>query len=364
MLQPVPSQRSQATNAANTVALPPNDGTVELREVQKTYPNGYVATEDITLHIAGGSFFTLLGPSGCGKTTLLRIIAGFENPSGGEVYVDGKSLIGTPPFRRPVNTVFQSYVLFPHLTVYENIAFGLRMRHVQRPLRKQKITQILESMQLDNVATRLPSQLSGGQKQRVALARALINEPKILLLDEPLSALDAKLRKELQVELLRLQKHIGTTFLFVTHDQQEAMVMSDEIGIMHQGRLQQVGKVHDVYEHPRNTFVARFLGLPNIMRRDAIKIGASLSPHTQHVTVHPERILLSTGDRPYAQDENLFHGVVKERLYMGRHTEYVIAIEGLPDLLVAETSPTHGQRMPGSTATVIIRAADIVALEG
>ncbi|MEY2342659.1 ABC transporter ATP-binding protein [Acidithiobacillus sp. IBUN Pt1247-S3] len=337
-------------------------GSIDLRNVQKVYPNGYVATEDVTLHIPGGSFFTLLGPSGCGKTTLLRIIAGFEEPSAGGVLISGRSIIGVPAYRRPVNTVFQSYVLFPHLNVYQNVEFGLRMRHMKATQRKHKVTDMLDSMQLGTLAKHFPNQLSGGQKQRVALARALVNEPELLLLDEPLSALDAKLRRELQVELLRLQKSIGTTFLFVTHDQQEAMIMSDQIGIMQQGRLQQVGKVHEVYERPKNIFVARFLGLPNIIRRESLTHTPTLPSAIRHITVHPERITFSHGAGHAAA--NILNGVVRERLYMGAHTDYVVAVENFPDLLVSDSSPNHRSRETGSGVRLVIQASDIVPLEG
>ncbi|WP_308389439.1 ABC transporter ATP-binding protein [Acidithiobacillus sp. AMEEHan] len=338
-------------------------GSIYLRDLQKTYANGYVATEDVTLHIPAGSFFTLLGPSGCGKTTLLRMIAGFEKPSAGDIFLNGQSIVDVPAFRRPINTVFQSYVLFPHLTVYQNVEFGLRMRAIKSAKRAHLVNAILESMQLGSFAQYMPAQLSGGQKQRVALARALINEPEVLLLDEPLSALDAKLRRELQVELLRLQKSLGTTFIFVTHDQSEAMIMSDHVGIMQQGRLRQVGQVHEVYERPKSVFVARFLGLPNILRQEDLGDWLKTSRPAHHVMMHPENIKFSVSISQREKHINL-NGVIKERLYQGARTDYVVAIADHPDLLVADSSAGHRSRDVGSEVTLSISADDIVPLEG
>lgn len=337
------------------------NGTVDLCELQKVYPNGYVATEDVNLHIPGGTFFTLLGPSGCGKTTLLRMIAGFEEPSAGEILLNGHLINGLPAFRRPVNTVFQSYVLFPHLNVYQNVEFGLRMRRIKSAQRANKVEAILESMQLSAFAKHMPAQLSGGQKQRVALARALVNEPEVLLLDEPLSALDAKLRRELQIELLRLQKTVGTTFIFVTHDQNEAMIMSEHVGIMRQGRLQQVGSIRQVYEHPRTVFVARFFGLPNIIRSESLAYLPTLPENTKHVMIHPEHIKF--GNQSTEHTDNTIHGVIKERLYMGGRTDYIVAAEAMPDLLVSDSGINHASRMIGSPAHLSIPARKLVPLE-
>ncbi|HEX7389541.1 MAG TPA: ATP-binding cassette domain-containing protein, partial [Acidiphilium sp.] len=221
-------------------------GAIALEGISRVFGGGVIAVDGIDLDIRAGEFFTLLGPSGCGKTTLLRMIAGFETPDSGRILISGREMQSVPPHRRAVNTVFQSYALFPHLTVADNIGFGLRMRGIAKAERKSRVEQIMAMLQIGNFAGRNPAQLSGGQRQRVALARALVNEPEVVLLDEPLSALDAKLRAELQLELMRMQKRLGMTFIFVTHDQHEALVMSDRIAVMNRGRLLQVGPVLDV----------------------------------------------------------------------------------------------------------------------
>ncbi|WP_448569929.1 ABC transporter ATP-binding protein, partial [Thermus sp.] len=219
----------------------------------------------VSLEVRPGEFFTLLGPSGCGKTTLLRIVGGFEVPDGGRVVLKGQDLTPLPAYRRPVNTVFQNYALFPHLTVYENVAFGLRSRRFPEAEVRARVEYALGLLRLESFVHRYPHQLSGGQKQRVALARALVNEPEVLLLDEPMSALDAKLRAEVQVELRNLQRRLGATFILVTHDQEEAMAVSDRIGVMEAGTLLQVGTPEEVYERPRTRFVAEFLGVANLI---------------------------------------------------------------------------------------------------
>jgi spermidine/putrescine transport system ATP-binding protein len=241
---------------------------VELRDVTKTFPAGRgsqavtaVSTLNLTIH--EGEFFTLLGPSGCGKTTTLRMIAGFEQPTSGEILIEGRPMSKVAPNRRPVNTVFQNYALFPHLDVQQNVAFGMKVRRVPTPERLRRVTEAL--VRLPGLEKRRPSQLSGGQQQRVALARALVNEPAVLLLDEPLGALDLKLRKEVQLELKQLQDHLGITFIYVTHDQEEALTMSNRIAVMNNGIVQQVGSPRDIYEHPVNRFVADFIGETNFL---------------------------------------------------------------------------------------------------
>ncbi|HEX6932270.1 MAG TPA: ABC transporter ATP-binding protein [Streptosporangiaceae bacterium] len=241
-------------------------GTGELGLVALTKHFGpVVAVDDINLEIPAGGFFSLLGPSGCGKTTTLRMIAGFEAPTSGQVLLDGQDIAGTPPSKRPVNTVFQSYALFPHLRVFDNVAFGLRRAGVGKTDVRRRVGEVLELVQLAGYATRKPGQLSGGQQQRVALARALVLQPAVLLLDEPLGALDAKLRRQLQVELKQLQTQVGITFVYVTHDQEEALTMSDRIAVINHGRIEQAASPQDLYEEPANAFVADFLGVSNLM---------------------------------------------------------------------------------------------------
>lgn len=235
-----------------------------LKEVNKTYGK-IKAVQEISQEIQSGEFFTLLGPSGCGKTTLLRMIAGLELQDSGNIILDGEDITGLPAINRQINTVFQSYALFPHLNIFENVAFGLRSRKVPGPEVNQRVEKTLEMLELGQMTNRFPHQLSGGQKQRVALARALVNEPKVLLLDEPMSALDAKLRAQVQVELRRLQQKLGQTFILVTHDQDEALVVSDRIAVMKDGKIVQYGTPMEVYEAPKNKFVAEFLGTANLI---------------------------------------------------------------------------------------------------
>ena len=252
---------------------------VHLQNVTKIFPAGrgtreVVAVDDLTIDIPEGEFFTMLGPSGCGKTTTLRMIAGFETPTRGEIFIEGKPVSKTPPNKRPVNTVFQNYALFPHLTVGQNVAFGLRLKRVPKEEVRGRVREALEMVQLPDVEDRRPNQLSGGQQQRVALARALINEPAVLLLDEPLGALDLKLRKAVQLELKQLQSSLGITFIYVTHDQEEALTMSNRIAVIHGGVIQQCGTPREIYETPVNRFVADFIGETNFITGDVENTGA------------------------------------------------------------------------------------------
>jgi spermidine/putrescine transport system ATP-binding protein len=309
---------------------------VELEGVTKRF-GGFAAVERMTLQIARGEFFSLLGPSGCGKTTTLRLIAGFEQPTEGAIRLDGEDVARVPPYRRHVNTVFQSYALFEHLDVTENVAFGLRRRKVAKPEVAQRVAEALALVALDERATARPAELSGGQRQRVALARALVNRPSVLLLDEPLGALDLKLRKQMQVELKRIQREVGITFVYVTHDQEEALAMSDRIAVMSDGVVQQLGEPEDVYERPVKAFVAGFIGISNLLPARVENGGVRLStgvlvpapvpdgvPHGAEVqlSVRPEKLLVDELEEGMAAVE----GTIAERVYMGTATQLIVEL--------------------------------------
>ena len=312
---------------------------VKIENVNKKYGENHVV-RDLFLEIKKGEFLTMLGPSGCGKTTTLRMIAGFETPTNGNIYIEGKEIQNTEPFEREVNTVFQSYALFPHMTIYDNLAFGLTVKKVNKAEIKERVTEILELVQLVGFENRKPDQLSGGQKQRVAIGRALINKPKVLLLDEPLGALDMKLRKQMQFELKRLQKKLGITFVYVTHDQEEALTMSDRIAIMYGGDLEQIGTPKEIYERPKSKFVADFIGESNIFYGvankngdDVLKVklesGEVLALDSQikdneiiYVLVRPENIKLST----VMVDGFTLVGKVKEHVYIGNVNKTIIVL--------------------------------------
>jgi len=288
------------------------DCAVEIRSVSKRFGD-FLAVDNVTLTIAPGEFFSLLGPSGCGKTTLLRILAGFEHPSSGSILIGGIEMAGVPPYDRPVNLVFQQYALFPHLTVAKNIAFGLRYQQVARRDRGKRISEALEMVRLSGLDQRKPDQLSGGQRQRVALARALVLRPRVLLLDEPLGALDQKLRKEMQVELKNLQKHLGITFVFVTHDQEEALTMSDRIAVMNGGKVEQADASATIFERPATRFVAAFLGAANV-----------LEDHTTRFIVRPEKLFFRPDAAPAGGTSDSLPVVIEERVYQGINTVWTV----------------------------------------
>ena len=342
---------------------------VELRSVSKRFGD-FTAVDDLSLEIEAGEFFTLLGPSGCGKTTTLRMVAGFEEASDGQVLIDGADVAGLPPYKRPTNTVFQSYALFPHLSVADNVAFGLKRKRVDKSEIDRRVNEELDRVGLRAEANRRPAQLSGGQQQRVALARALVNLPKVLLLDEPLGALDLKLRKGLQVQLKNIQREVGITFVYVTHDQEEALTMSDRIAVMNHGRIEQVGDPEEVYERPATTFVAGFIGVSNLMPgvvksaggRGEVMLDSGVTVATPvngfepgdrcHAVVRPEKLRLGDGGRKDPDVE----GLVESSLYLGTSTQLIVK---LPDdvrmiVLVPNADEAERQKLPGGGAKVKI----------
>jgi spermidine/putrescine transport system ATP-binding protein len=313
------------------------------------------AVDDLTLAIERGAFYAMLGPSGCGKTTTLRMVGGFEDPTQGRVFLGGSDVTELPPYRRDVNTVFQSYALFPHLSVERNVAFGLERKKVDRAEVRTRVGEALEMVQLGGLGNRKPAQLSGGQQQRVALARALVNRPRALLLDEPLGALDLRLRKQLQIELKRIQQDVGITFVHVTHDQEEAMTMADTIAVMNEGRIEQAGGAADLYERPQTEFVASFLGVSNLVdaRLSASQNGlASVETHdgaTLHVPadrigphgtdavrvgVRPEKVSLAPAGTEVATGANVLHGTIVVASFLGVSIQYVVRAAGGEELTV------------------------------
>jgi spermidine/putrescine transport system ATP-binding protein len=346
---------------------------VELREVTKRF-DGLVAVDDLSLELDRGEFFTLLGPSGCGKTTTLRMVAGFERPSEGEIRIEGAEVAELPPHRRPTNTVFQSYALFPHLSVEDNVAFGLKRKGVSKDEIGKRVRAELERVGLAAEAKRRPAQLSGGMQQRVALARALVNLPKVLLLDEPLGALDLKLRKGLQVELKRIQRDVGITFVYVTHDQEEALTMSDRIAVMNRGRVEQIGVPEDVYERPATTFVAGFIGVSNLMPatvtgRGEVRLdqGTALSADTDglsagdrcHAVVRPEKLrveVLEPGAASAADGMPRVEGIVESSLYLGTSTQIAVDLGEAVRMtvLVPNADEAERQHLPGGGARVAL----------
>jgi spermidine/putrescine transport system ATP-binding protein len=338
---------------------------VELSAVTKRFGE-FIAVDELTLDIYEGEFFSLLGPSGCGKTTTLRMIAGFEEPTEGGISVDGDQMRGVPPYRRPVNTVFQSYAIFPHLNVFDNVAFGLRRSGVKGEELHKRVTDACEMVQLSGFEKRKPSMLSGGQQQRVALARALVNHPEVLLLDEPLGALDLKLRKEMQLYLKNLQHEVGITFIYVTHDQEEALTMSDRIAVMNEGRVQQVADPPTLYELPRNRFVSDFIGQTNVFsgtvesvsgkritlstpsgkveataREAEVEVGAEA-----HAAVRPEKVRFGS------EGDNVSTARIQQLVYLGVSTQYIAELPDGEKLVLyqqnsrEDANPEIGEEVP------------------
>jgi putative spermidine/putrescine transport system ATP-binding protein len=294
---------------------PAKKAALRLQGVKKNY-GGVVAVAGIDLVVEEGEFFTLLGPSGSGKTTLLRLIAGFERPDAGRIELAGRDVTSMPPYLRDTNTVFQDYALFPHMSVADNIAYGLRVKHVARQERERRVQKALDMVRLTALGQRRPNQLSGGQRQRVALARAVVNEPEVLLLDEPLGALDLKLRQEMQIELKQIQQEIGITFVYVTHDQEEALTMSDRMAVMTNGQIEQIGSPVDVYERPASEFVAGFIGISNVLVRDGVRF-----------VVRPEKIRMLSEGEPAPPGMTIEPGQVQEVIYVGMSTRYVVRLD-------------------------------------
>jgi spermidine/putrescine transport system ATP-binding protein len=334
---------SDGSERSNAAAVP----AIELVAVAKTFASKHgavAAVERVDLTIGAGEFFSLLGPSGCGKTTTLRMIGGFEEPTDGQILLYGRDVVGVPPNHRDVNMVFQSYALFPHMSVFDNVAFGLRRKGVGKDEATRRVGDMLDLVQLDGKADRRPKELSGGQQQRVALARALVNRPRALLLDEPLAALDLKLRQAMQLELKRIQREVGITFVFVTHDQNEALTMSDRLVVMNRGRIEQLGAPRELYERPRTRFVAGFIGTSNILRRRVERLDGTTAVlacaadetllavgaedarvgDALDVSVRPEKITLTA--TPPAPGTCALRARVQEVVYMGSSTQYAVAL--------------------------------------
>ena len=316
------------------------DHIIELKNITKTYENGFTAVSDFNLYVNKGEFITFLGPSGCGKTTTLRMIAGFELPTSGEILLNGKDIASLPPYQRPINTVFQRYALFPHMNIYENIAFGLRQKKLPEDVISKKVKRVLDLVDLEGFEGRSVSTLSGGQQQRIAIARAVVNEPEILLLDEPLGALDLKMRKEMQLELKEMHERLGITFIYVTHDQEEALTMSDTIVVMSEGRIQQIGRPEDIYNEPKNAFVADFIGESNIFNGimtghlkarfcggefecvDDIEEGTHIT-----AVVRPEDVIITP------PQEGTIRGTVSTVIFKGIHYEITV-VSGKSEMVI------------------------------
>jgi spermidine/putrescine transport system ATP-binding protein len=370
-----------AQTVAPTLAPETATSDVELQQVSKVF-DGEAAVDQVDLHIRQGEFFSILGPSGCGKTTTLRLIAGFEEPTQGRVMIQGRDVSRVPAYRRSVNTVFQSYALFSHLSVWDNIAFGLRIKGLGRSQMQQRVADALRLVKMEDFARRRPAQLSGGQRQRVALARALVNRPAVMLLDEPLGALDLKLRKQMQVELSNLHQQLGITFIMVTHDQEEALSLSNRIAVMKAGRIEQIGSPSDIYECPKTPFVADFIGDTNLLQgqvdyrdNNVIRVrtdsgltvlvrrasdGKEAVPKEMVVSIRPEKIRLTQTAPDNAS--NCYAGFIRHKMFLGTHVHCVVQLNSGEHLTVMQSSRTEQQIAADTPVYVHWQPTDCLAL--
>jgi putative spermidine/putrescine transport system ATP-binding protein len=346
------------SDAALMTSAPGDHVAVRLESVVKRFGD-VVAVDGVDLDVREGEFFSMLGPSGSGKTTCLRLIAGFESPTEGRVYLGGRDVSSLAPYERDVNTVFQDYALFPHMTVEDNVGYGLLVRKVRKEERRAAVRRALEMVRLPELGDRKPGQLSGGQRQRVALARALVNRPRVLLLDEPLGALDLKLRQAMQIELKDIQQEVGLTFIYVTHDQDEALTMSDRLAVFNHGRIEQIGSPAEVYERPATGFVAGFVGVSNVLEGDVANAIAG-DPHP--FTIRPEKISMQEPDDPVEADTCTATGRVREVVYLGATTRYIVELDAGGTLVVMQqnltTSSMEALQVRGKAVRLVWRRSN------
>jgi putative spermidine/putrescine transport system ATP-binding protein len=352
----VQEPRSASAAAPGAVAA------VHLERVTKRFGD-VLAVDGIDLEVRDGEFFSMLGPSGSGKTTTLRMIAGFELPTQGSIRLHGRDVTRMPPFERDVNTVFQDYALFPHMSVGDNVGYGLMVRKVDKATRRQRVADALRMVRLEGYERRRPNQLSGGQRQRVALARALINRPRVLLLDEPLGALDLKLREEMQIELKSIQQEVGITFVYVTHDQEEALTMSDRLAVFNNGRIEQLGSPAEVYERPASRFVAGFVGTSNLLMDE---VARAIAGRSATFTVRPEKIRLEPPDAPVGTDEVGAAGRIRDVIYLGPDTRYIVTLDAGADLVVTQqnlgTTSTEALAARGRAVRLVWKQQHMLAI--